>query len=66
MEALGAAVIIEGAGDVGEVLVSEWAEAEVIQCNGHHLRRAGPMACCEVCVAWSAGGVTKQLLAECC
>eukprot|EP00959_Pyramimonas_sp_CCMP1952_P195583 4089117-Pyramimonas_sp.AAC.1 len=42
MEALDAAVIPEDAGDVGEVLVSEWAGAEVIQCNGHHLRRAGP------------------------
>eukprot|EP00959_Pyramimonas_sp_CCMP1952_P054091 1131398-Pyramimonas_sp.AAC.1 len=66
MEALDAAVIPEDVGDVGEVLVSEWAGAEVIQCHGHHLRRAGSIVFCEVCVAWSAGGVSKQLLAECC
>ncbi|CAK0838657.1 unnamed protein product [Prorocentrum cordatum] len=66
MEALGAAVIPEGADDAGEVLVSEWAEAEAIQCNGHRLRRAGLAVFCEVCVAWSAGGVSKQVLADCC
>ncbi|CAK0847438.1 unnamed protein product, partial [Prorocentrum cordatum] len=48
-----------------EPLVSEWHSADMHVCNGHRLRRAGPTVFCEVCVAWSGGGVSKQLMASC-